>query len=82
MFGPSIKVFTFFGFEVRVDASWLIIAALFTWPLAVGVFPARYADLPREESWWMGIVGTLGLFGSVVVHELFHSLGAAGITCR
>ena len=26
----------------------------------------------------MGIVGTLGLFGSVVVHELFHSLGAAG----
>lgn len=74
MFGPSIKIFRLFGFEVRADASWLIIAALLTWSLAIWVFPQEYRGLGLAEYWWMGVVGTLGLFGSVVVHELFHSL--------
>lgn len=76
MFGPSVKIFRLFGFEVRIDASWLIIAALLTWSLAIGIFPQRYPDLGLAEYWWMGVAGTLGLFGSVVIHELFHSLVA------
>ncbi|HTW65686.1 MAG TPA: site-2 protease family protein [Bryobacteraceae bacterium] len=76
MFGPSVKIFRLFGFEVRIDASWLIIAALLTWSLAIGVFPREYPGLGLAEYWWMGAVGTLGLFASVVIHELFHSLVA------
>lgn len=76
MFGPSVKIFRLFGFDVRIDASWLIIAAILTWSLAIGVFPHSYPGLGLAEYWAMGVVGTLGLFGSVVVHELSHSLVA------
>lgn len=76
MFGRSIKIFRLFGFDVRIDASWLIIAALLTWSLAVGVFPYEYRGLGIAEYWWMGVIGTLGLFGSIVIHELCHSLVA------
>lgn len=76
MFGPSVRIFRVFGFDVRIDASWLIIVALLTWSLAVGVFPYRYPGLGVAEYWWMGAVGALGLFFSVVVHELCHSLVA------
>jgi len=76
MFGPSIKIFRLFGFDVRIDASWLIIAALLTWSLAIGVFPYEYPGLGLAEYWWMGVIGTLGLFASVVIHELCHSLVA------
>lgn len=76
MFGRPITLFRLFGFAVRVDASWLIIAALVTWTLATGLFPLEYRGLPAATYWWMGIAGTLLLFASVVVHELFHSLVA------
>jgi Zn-dependent protease/predicted transcriptional regulator len=76
MFGRRLKLFTLSGFEVRVDASWLFIALLVTWSLAVGYFPARYHGLTLSDYWWMGIVSALGLFASIVVHEFSHSLVA------
>ncbi len=76
MFGKSITLFRLFGFRVRVDLSWLVIAVLVTWSLAAGVFPTYYPSLSSSTYWWMGIVGALGLFASVVVHEFAHSLVA------
>jgi Zn-dependent protease/CBS domain-containing protein len=76
MFGKRVTLFTLLGFAVRVDVSWLVIATLVTWSLAVGYFPASYPDLQRAVYWWMGAAGMLGLFGSIVVHELAHSLVA------
>ncbi|MGE5568111.1 MAG: site-2 protease family protein [Rhodospirillales bacterium] len=76
MFGKRLTLFKLFGFEVRLDASWLIIAALVVWSLAVGVFPFWYPGLALATYWWMGIAGAAGLFGSIIVHELFHSLVA------
>ena len=76
MFGHRITIFKLFGFEVRVDASWLFIALLITWSLAVGYFPYRYRGLPTGDYWWMGVVSALALFGSIVVHEFSHSLVA------
>ena len=35
-----------------------------------------YKDLSRATYWWMGAAGMLGLFGSIIVHELAHSLVA------
>jgi len=76
MFGKGIRLFRLFGFSVEIDASWLIIAVLVTWSLAEGYFPATYPDMSPATYWWMGVVGALGLFVSIVVHEFSHSLVA------
>ena len=78
MFGKTIKLFTLFGFDVRIDLSWLIIAFLVAWSLSSGYFPRFYPDFSRSTYWTMGIVGTLGLFFSILFHEFWHSLVARG----
>lgn len=76
MFGKRITLFRLFNFEVRIDVSWLVIGILITWSLAKGLFPYRYKDLSEATYWWMGVAGAIGLFFSIVFHELFHSLVA------
>ena len=76
MFGKRITLFSLLGFEVRVDASWALLAVLITWTLAAGVFPAYYPGLPTASYWAMGLLGALGLFFSIVFHEMSHSLVA------
>jgi Zn-dependent protease len=76
MFGKRMKLFKLLGFEVRVDASWLVIAVLVTWSLASGLFPYLYPGISREAYWTMGVLGALGLFASIVAHEFCHSLVA------
>jgi len=76
MFGRSVRLFNILGFEIKIDISWLILAALVTWSLASGLFPEYYKDLPRASYWWMGVAGAAGLFLSIVFHELAHSLVA------
>ncbi|MCK5392113.1 MAG: site-2 protease family protein [Deltaproteobacteria bacterium] len=76
MFGKRIPLFKILGFEVRLDLSWFILAILITWSLAKGFFPHYFKDLPNATYWWMGVVGTLGLLISIVLHELSHSLVA------
>lgn len=76
MLGKRIKLFKIFGFEVGIDLSWIILAILIAWSLSVGLFPIRYQGLPTQTYWLMGIVGALGLFFSIVFHEMSHSLVA------
>lgn len=74
MFGKSIKLFTLFGFTVKIDISWLVILVLVVWSLGAGVFPEKYPNLSTTVHWLMGIAAALGLFASIVFHELWHSL--------
>ena len=76
MFGRQSKLFKLFGFTVRVDASWLVIAFLIAFTLAAGLFPSYYKGLPASTYWWMGVAGAAGLFVSIVFHEFWHSLVA------
>ncbi len=76
MFGKSITLFKLLGFEVRIDGSWIIIALLITWSLAQGVFPLYDNTLSPATYWILGVSGALGLFGSIILHELSHSLVA------
>jgi Zn-dependent protease/CBS domain-containing protein len=76
MFGRRITLFRIFGFAIRMDASWIVIAILVTWSLAAAVFPNIYPGLPISSYWWMGLVGAVAFFGCIVIHELCHSLVA------
>ncbi|MBI2853291.1 MAG: site-2 protease family protein [Chloroflexi bacterium] len=76
MFWKSFKLFKLFGFEVKMDLSWLVIGALVAWSLADGLFPFYFKNLSSTTYWIMGVVGAVGLFVSIVFHELCHSLVA------
>jgi len=76
MFGKSVRLFKLLGFSVKIDISWLILALLITWSLAKGLFPTYFENLPTATYWWMGVAGAIGLFFSIVFHELSHSLVA------
>ncbi|HHT09915.1 MAG TPA: site-2 protease family protein [Atribacter sp.] len=76
MFGKSVPIIRLLGFEIKIDPSWIIVLFLMIWSLSLGVFPQYYQGLPSTTYWWMGIFGAIGLFVSIVIHELFHSLVA------
>lgn len=74
MLAKKVPLFRLFGFQVYVDWSWLIIAFLMTWSLAMNLFPSFQSGLSAPAYWILGILGTLGLFFSIIFHELSHSL--------
>jgi len=76
MFGRKFKLFDLLGFEVGIDASWVLLAILVIWSLALGYFPAFHPDLSPSAYWWMAVVGAFGLFFSIVFHEFSHALVA------
>ncbi len=76
MFKNRVSLFRLFGFEVYVDPSWVILAVLITVSLAMGYFPNYMKGFSDATYWWMGLAGALGLFFSIVFHELMHSLVA------
>ncbi|MFO7871460.1 MAG: site-2 protease family protein [Kiritimatiellia bacterium] len=74
MFGKGIRLFKLFGFEVRIDATWLLLAVLIIVSLTGGYFPFHYEDLKTRQYVIMGVLGALGLFASIIIHEMSHSL--------
>ncbi|MFN6951241.1 MAG: site-2 protease family protein [Albidovulum sp.] len=76
MFSNSVRIFEIFGFQIKVDPSWLVIAALFVWTLAGSYFPDRVPGLSRGDYLGLGIVSALAFFAGLILHELAHSLVA------
>jgi len=76
MNGKNLTLIEVFGFKIKINISWVFIAVLLSWALAQGYFPAVYEGLTRTTYWWMGIVAVLGLFVSILLHELAHSVVA------
>lgn len=72
----QFRLFSLFGFEVKLDLSWLLLALLISWSLGAGVFPVEYPDLPTRVYAWMGIACAIGVFFSIVFHEFAHSFVA------
>jgi Zn-dependent protease/CBS domain-containing protein len=77
----SLKVGRLAGIEIRVHYTWLFAFILIAWSLAQGYFPFSNAGLGTATYWILGVAAALLLFGSVLVHELGHSLlaGARGL---
>jgi Zn-dependent protease len=72
----SYPIFRVFDFSVRLEPSWLILGALVAWSLAVGEFPYMLDSLSEAAYIVLGVAGAIGLFFSIVAHELCHSLVA------
>jgi len=76
MMGRNLTLIEILGIKIKVNISWVFIAVFLAWALAQGYFPTVYEGLSGATYWWMGIVGVLGLFLSILLHELSHSLVA------
>ncbi|MDH6097846.1 site-2 protease family protein [Anabaenopsis sp. FSS-46] len=72
----GFRLGSIFGFEIRVDLSWLIIFFLVLWTLSAGIFPTNYPGFDSSTYFGMGIVATLLFFASLLAHELSHSFVA------
>lgn len=64
------------GIPVGVHSSWFLVAALVTWSLASGYFPQEYPGWATATYWLVGVVTAVLFFGSVLIHELGHSVVA------
>ncbi|MEM6462585.1 MAG: site-2 protease family protein [Pseudomonadota bacterium] len=71
-----MNLFEIAGFKIRIDPSWLLIAALVVWSLAVAYFPAELPGQSQYDYIALSVVSMLGLFASLILHELAHSLVA------
>lgn len=67
-----------FNIPIRLDFSWLFILILVIWSLSSFVFPSYCRDYPVSQStfWVMGVLGGIGIFGSILFHELSHAIVA------
>ena len=72
----SIKLGRIFGIPVGLHYTWFIIFILVTLSLAQLFFPNQYPGWGAATYWVLGVVTSLLFFGSVLVHELAHSVVA------
>lgn len=76
MFRNTIPVGRIFGIPVNLDYSWFLVVVLITWMLAATYYPSEFPNWQPWLYWAAGAVSALLLFGSVLLHELGHSLVA------
>ena len=77
----QITVAHIFGIPVRFDYRWFVVFILSAWLIAVnlnrgGMFVGSFRLQPVSiaMAWILGVITTLGLFLSVLAHELSHAL--------
>lgn len=71
----SLRVGNLFGIPFFIDASWFFILALVTWSYG-SQLAVEHPSWSPYVPWVLGLTAGLGLFSSVVAHELGHSLVA------
>src|SRR5579864_3247456 len=73
---PSgVRIGRIFGIPIYLHPSWFIIFALITYTLRTQ-FTAEHPSWTSQQHWMLGIVTSALFFGSVVFHEVSHSIVA------
>jgi Zn-dependent protease len=87
MFTKSYRLFSILGFRISIDLSWFFLAALIIWSLGAGFFPDVLPGREVAVYYLIAVIAALGMFASIVFHELAHAIVAryyqikiAGIT--
>lgn len=79
MFGlPSIRIARLFGIPLEIDSSWFLVFFLVAATLTTSYFPTALPDRSPVQYVLLGVLTALAFFGSLVLHELAHSLVARG----
>ena len=83
-YSGAVRIGTLFGIEINVHASWIFVFALVAWALSNPVGPLQLTSASLALRATLGVAGSLLFFGSVLAHELAHSLlaRARGIRVR
>ena len=74
MLRGGIPIGKAFGIQLRLHYSWFFIFVLVTWALAAAYFPASYPTWSLPVRIAAGLITSILFFGSVMVHELMHSI--------
>lgn len=72
----GIRIARVLGFDLRLDLSWFVVFLLVVWTFARYVFPSRVAGYGPIVYGAMAFAGAVLFFGSVLLHELAHSVVA------
>lgn len=70
----GIKLMTVRGIEVRLNWSLFLIIGLITFSLATGLYPEVMQGWGAGAIIFAALISAVGLFASVLLHELAHSL--------
>jgi Zn-dependent protease len=73
--GAGFRIARVFGIPIYLHPSWFLVFALITLSLAGG-FAAENQDWSTGQQWAVGVLASLLFFGSVLFHELSHSVVA------
>jgi len=74
MLRGGIPIGKVLGISLRLHYSWFFIFALVTWALAGSYFPSTYPAWSLSARIAAGLITSVLFFGSVLVHELMHSI--------
>ena len=74
--GRTYRIASVLGIPVLVSPTWFLLAALTTWILAVQIFPDWIENQPRGVYVLMALASAWFFFGSIILHELAHSVVA------
>ncbi|HVA95569.1 MAG TPA: site-2 protease family protein [Candidatus Dormibacteraeota bacterium] len=75
MRSEGIQIGRIYGIPIFLHASWFLIFALITYSF-ITEFGALNLNLPVTQLWGIGILTSLLFFGSLVFHEMAHSVVA------
>lgn len=72
----DIRLGKIFGIEIYISYSWFLIFSLVTFTLAFGFFPREFPGHALGVNLAIGLFASVVFFGSLLLHELSHSLVA------
>src|ERR1700693_2996953 len=73
MRSEGIQIGRIYGIPIFLHSSWFFIFALITYSF-VSEFDALHLDLPASQLWGLGLLTSVLFLGSLVFHEMAHSV--------